>query len=103
MDIFYSPNLFPQLWQNFEVPATCVPHFGHTRVGDIFALISSLNLARELVMLPPIMITAPTRTMLNPTDSISELAKKTVMYWVLVVAVQADPEDAIHWIYPTSP
>jgi len=62
------------------------------------AFISSLNLATEFVMPPPIMITAPTRTMLNPTDSISELAKKTVMYCVLAVAVQADPDDAIHWI-----
>jgi hypothetical protein len=80
VNIFYSPSLFPQLWQNFELPATCAPHFGHKRVGDKVAFISSLNLAIEFVMLPPIMITAPTRTMLNPTDSISELAKKTVMY-----------------------
>src|SRR5438132_9048926 len=36
-------------------------------------------------MLPPIKITAPTRTILNPTDNISELAKKTVMYCVLAV------------------
>ena len=49
------------------------------------------------------MITAPTRTRLNPTDSISELAKKTVMYWVLSVEVQAAPEEAMHWMYPISP
>jgi hypothetical protein len=64
----------------------------------MLAFISSLNIAREFVMPPPIMITAPTRTMLNPTDNISELARKTVMYCVLAVAVQADPEDAIHWM-----
>lgn len=46
----------------------------------MFVFISSLNLAMELVMLPPIMITAPTKAMLNPTDSISEFARKTVMY-----------------------
>jgi len=46
-------------------------------------------------MLPPIMITAPTRTMLNPTDSISELAKKTVKYCVSVE--QADPPAGKHW------
>jgi hypothetical protein len=49
-------------------------------------------------MLPPIIMTAPTRTMLNPTDSISELAKKTVMYWVLVLAVQAAPDEEMHWM-----
>ena len=49
-------------------------------------------------MLPPIIITAPTRTMLNPTDSISELAKKTVMYCVLVELVHVDPDEAIHWM-----
>jgi hypothetical protein len=48
-------------------------------------------------MLPPIMITAPTRTILNPTDSISELARKTVMYCVLAFAVQAAPDEAMHW------
>src|SRR5467141_777010 len=42
----YSPNLFPQIWQNFELVATWVPHFGHTRVGDTLAFISSPNLAR---------------------------------------------------------
>jgi len=83
--ISYSPNLFPQLWQNFEAPATWAPHFGHSRVGDMLAFSSSPNPAREFVMLPPIMITAPTRTILNPTDNISELAKKTVMYCVLAV------------------
>lgn len=49
-------------------------------------------------MLPPIMITAPTRTMLNPTDSVSELAKKTVMYCVLAAAVHAGPDEAMHWM-----
>ena len=49
-------------------------------------------------MLPPSMITAPPRTMLNPTDSISELAKKTVMYWVLALAVHAAPDEAMHWM-----
>ena len=70
--------------------------------GDMFAFISPLNLAIELVMMPPIMITAPTKVMLNPTDSISEFAKKTVMDCVLAV-VQADPDEAIHWMYPISP
>lgn len=64
----------------------------------MFAFISSLNLAIEFVMLPPIMMTAPTNAILNPTDSISESAKKTVMYCVLAVAVQAAPDDAIHWM-----
>ena len=67
-------------------------------MGDMFAFISSLNLAIELVMPPPIMITAPTSAMLNPTDSVSESAKKTVMYCVLAVAVQAAPEEAMHWM-----
>jgi len=49
-------------------------------------------------MLPPIMITAPTRTILNPTDNISESARKTVMYWVLAVAVHAAPDEATHWM-----
>lgn len=98
LKISYSPNLLPQLWQNFEVPANWAPHFGHKRVGDMLAFISSLNLAREFVMPPPTMITAPTRTMLNPTDSISESAKKTVMYWVLAVAVHAAPDEAMHWM-----
>jgi hypothetical protein len=49
-------------------------------------------------MPPPIMITAPMSAMLNPTESVSELAKKTVMYCVLAVAVHADPEDAMHWM-----
>ena len=44
------------------------------------------------------MITAPTRTILNPTDNISELAKKTVMYCVLAVAVQSAPDEAMHWM-----
>ena len=64
----------------------------------MLAFISSLNLAIELVMLPPIRMTAPTNAILNPTDSISEFARKTVMYCVLAVAVQAAPDDAIHWI-----
>lgn len=49
-------------------------------------------------MLPPIMMTAPTNAMLNPTESISEFAKKTVMYCVLAAAVHAAPDDAIHWM-----
>ena len=49
-------------------------------------------------MLQPIMITAPTRTILNPTDNISELAKKTVMYCVLAVEVHSDPDEAMHWM-----
>jgi hypothetical protein len=88
--------LLPQLWQNFEVNPTWAPHFGQTRVWDMDALISSLNCVIEFVILPPIMMTAPTRTILNPTESISELAKKTVMYCVLAVAVQADPDEAMH-------
>jgi len=46
VDTSYSPNLFPQLWQNFELVATWAPHFGHTRVGDMLAFISSPSLAR---------------------------------------------------------
>ena len=49
-------------------------------------------------MLPPIMIIAPTRTILNPTDNISESARKIVMYWVLAVAVHAVPDEATHWM-----
>ena len=49
-------------------------------------------------MLPPIKITAPTRTILNPTDNISELAKKTVMYCVLAVEVHSGPDEAMHWM-----
>jgi len=40
------------------------------------------------------MMTAPTRTILNPTDSISELARKTVMYFMIVV--HADPPVGKH-------
>ena len=47
-------------------------------------------------MLPPIMITAPTRTILNPTDNISELAKNTVVYCVSVA--HPDPPDGKHWM-----
>jgi len=42
------------------------------------------------------MITAPTRAILNPTDNISEFAKKTVMYCVLAVAVHSAPDEAMH-------
>ena len=47
-------------------------------------------------MVPPIVMTAPTRMILNPTDSISELARKTVMYCVFVA--HADPPDGKHWM-----
>jgi len=92
----HSPNLLPQLGQNFDVEVTVTPHFGHIRCGVILVFMSFANFDMLPVTIPMSDINSPISATLVPTLKISLLAKKTVMYWLLPEEVHAGAEDPMH-------